>query len=471
MKPDIISRVSRYWLLGSALACACTPPAPLPVAGPEKPAVAPASGIPGTRTAWVRTLSTGCEPAELELVLPFYEGIRLAPAAAALRGAKSEYLDLAYPGPLSMPLVAWRCGEGKWSAVVSSEPLAMPVAVLLRTTGDEIEARMECFGECTFHEVGASGGWQAMASAVTGFWHLEAPNPPLASRYDRYRYFVRQWVADDATTPLRRDWSRGALEKRMRDEPPRTIAFAFGLDPNEVDLEGHYFWSDGALDEVRALVESNAQVAQFRWLNLRTYKYAIPNLGIERSLPTEVRAAAKQYAKGVNDFSQYVFQSVEMCLGAELWQKSRMDELSKLVELGFRVIAYDEFPTSPKWGSEACRATNHLHRPNDLADEWRVTLELIRRLSAYAHEHGVLLSSEEPSAMLLPFTSGYMDGAFNEPPAMYEHWQAVQAVQRIPLFSTMFGAQLTPYTRIGGEPKPPKPWMVQEKVPGPPTSG
>lgn len=44
-----------------------------------------------------------------------------------------------------------------------------------------------------------------------------------------------------------------------------------------------------------------------------------------------------------------------------------------------------------------------------------------------------------------------------------------QGDRRIPLFSTMFGAQLTPYTRIGGAPKPPKPWLVQEKVPSTPS--
>jgi hypothetical protein len=157
-----------------------------------------------------------------------------------------------------------------------------------------------------------------------------------------------------------------------------------------------------------------------------------------------------------------------MCLGAEEWQRSRFEEMKKLIDLGFTVIAYDEFPTSPKWGTEACRATNHSHRPNDFADEWSVSLDLVRRLSKYAHEHGVLLSSEEPSTMLFPFTSAYMDGTFNDPPDMYEPWQKSKAIERIPLFSTMFGAQLTPYTRIGGSPKPPKPWLVQEKVPSPP---
>ena len=70
--------------------------------------------------------------------------------------------------------------------------------------------------------------------------------------------------------------------------------------------------------------------------------------------------------------------------------------------------------------------------------------------------------------MLFPFASGYMDGTFNSPPEMYEHWEKSKETERIPLFSTMFGAQLTPYTRIGGSPKPPKPWLIQEKMPSAP---
>ncbi|WP_394830955.1 hypothetical protein LVJ94_31050 [Pendulispora rubella] len=420
--------------------------------------------IRGTRSAWVRTVSTGCDAADLELVLPFYEGLRLKPATAALRAAKSEHLELAYPGPLSMPMVAWRCGEGAWTAVVPTKPTETPAGLLLRTTGDELEVRLECFGSCTFQEVAERGPWSILATKVAEFWHLVAPNPTLASRYDRFHYFVRQWVANNSAPWLRSDWTASALERRMRDEGARTISFAFGLDPNEVDLEGHYFWSDGALAEVEALVRANPAVAQFRWLNLRTYKYAIPNLGIERPPPPEVRAAAKVYSGGLHDFSQYVFKAMEMCLGAEEWQRSRFEEMKKLIDLGFKVIAFDEFPTSPKWGTEACRATNHLHRPNDFGDEWRVALDLVRRLSAYAHEHGILLSSEEPSTMLFPFTSGYMDGTFNEPPDMYEHWQKSKEAERIPLFSTMFGARLTPYTRVGGSPRPPRPWLVQEKM-------
>jgi hypothetical protein len=344
--------------------------------------------------------------------------------------------------------------------------MEMPVGLLVRTTADDLEAKMECFGSCTFQEVHAHGPWNALATAVAQFWHLVTPNPPLSSRYDRFRFFVRQWVANDSDHPLRTDWTAPALEARMRNEEARSLSFAFGIDPNEVDLEGRYFWSDGALAEIKALVRANPAVAQLRWLNLRTYKYAIPNLGIERPPPPQIRAAAKLYANGVYDFSQYVFKSLEMCLGSEEWQRSRFEEMKKLVDIGFKVIAFDEFPLSYKWGAEACRATNHLHRPNDFADEWRVSMDLVRRLSTYGHEHGVLLSSEEPSTVLFPFTSGYTDGMFNDPPDVYEHWQG-RETERIPLFSTMFGAQLTPYTRIGGSPRPPRPWLVQEKVASP----
>lgn len=467
-------RLARLALLAASLVgVQCAPPAArhaAPTAAATthaSPADAPP--IQGTRTAWVRTLSIGCAPADLELVLPYYEGLRFKPAAAALRAAKSEYLDLAYPGPLSMPMVAWRCGDGEWTAVVPAKPTDAPAGLLVRTTKDDLEARMECFGACAFEEVHARGPWNAIAAAVAARWNVAPSNPPLASRYDRFHTFVRQWVSNDSPPPLRTDWPAAALQKRMREEQPRTIAFAFGIDPNEVDLEGRYFWSDGAVAEVEALVAANPAVAQFRWLNLRTYKYAIPKLGIERPPPPEIRAAAKLYADGVYDFPQYVFKSLEMCLGAPEWQRSRFEQMKRLIDLGFKVIAFDEFPTSPKWGTEACRATNHLHRANDFADEWRVSLDLVRRLATYAHEHGVLVSSEEPSTMLLPFTSGYMDGTFNDPPDMYEHWQKSKETERIALFSAMFGARLTPYTRVGGSPKPPRPWMVQEKVPSSPS--
>jgi hypothetical protein len=137
--------------------------------------------VQGTRTAWVRTLSAGCNAADLELVLPFYEGLRLKPASVALRAAKSESLELAYPGPLSMPLLAWRCGDAEWTAVIPAKPTEAPARLLVRTTRDDLEARMECFGICTFQEVHARGPWNNIAAAVAEVRLA----PPLPARRPR----------------------------------------------------------------------------------------------------------------------------------------------------------------------------------------------------------------------------------------------------------------------------------------------
>src|SRR5262249_11760836 len=45
---------------------------------PVGPSPAPPT-LPGTRTAWVGSLSSGCVSEDLELVIPFYEGLRLKP--------------------------------------------------------------------------------------------------------------------------------------------------------------------------------------------------------------------------------------------------------------------------------------------------------------------------------------------------------------------------------------------------------
>jgi hypothetical protein len=66
--------------------------------------------------------------------------------------------------------------------------------------------------------------------------------------------------------------------------------------------------------------------------------------------------------------------------------------------------------------------------------------------------------------MLIPYVSGYMDGMFNDPPEMYEHWRESADVERIPLFSTMFGSAVTPHTRPCESAKPPVGWMVQERA-------
>ena len=101
------------------------------------PALSSASSrvVPPSRVAFVRELGGLCALPELELVIPFYEGLRFLPAAAALTSVKSEYLDLAYPGALSMPLVAWRCGGGTWTAVTTTSSATTPASLLIRVSG------------------------------------------------------------------------------------------------------------------------------------------------------------------------------------------------------------------------------------------------------------------------------------------------------------------------------------------------
>ena len=429
---------------------------------PSPSSSAQASG-PNEHTSWAKRVSTGCAPSGLELVVPFYEGLDLDAAPTALRESGHGNIALAYPGPLSMPLVAWRCRDGQWSALVVAKPEEHSAELTLSTVDDALDVHFECFGTCALHELHARGTWADMASTIGRLWNIQPTQMPLASRFDHFRFYVRQWVSNDGEA-LRSDWQPQALRERLAREDARTIQFAFGLDPNEVDLEGKLFWSHGALEEARAIVTANPAVAQLHWLNLRTYKYAIPRLDIRRPPPADITAAAKVYADGVHTFPQYVFESLEMCLGSAAWQASRFEQMKKLVELGYRVIALDEFPTAPRWDAQGCHATNHLHRPGDFEDEWRISRAFIAKLADYAHAHGVLLTSEEPSAMLLPFTSGYMDGSYNDPPDMYESWQRSDHAKRIPLFSTMFGALVTPYTRSGVGASPPKGWLVQEKV-------
>jgi hypothetical protein len=237
----------------------------------------------------------------------------------------------------------------------------------------------------------------------------------------------------------------------------------YGLDPGGVDLEGHYLAppADQALDDIR---KAAPNAALYHWLNLRTYKYAIPALGIDRPPPPEIRQGAKQYANGPNEIAQYSFKAIEMCLGSKEWQASRLAEMDRLLAAGFKVIALDEFPTTPHWDGEPCASRDHFHRPSDPASEWDITLRFIALLQLRAHQHRVLLGSEEPSAGILPYIAAYMDGTFNDPPEMYEWFSKNAQVERIPLFSTMFSNIVTPITRPSPKKPAPAPWLTMRKV-------
>jgi hypothetical protein len=367
--------------------------------------------------------------------------------------------------------VAWRCGaKADWSAVLVESIESAPVRLSIQTKADEGRARtdlaLECFSACAFRGVSASGSWQDIAHAVAAAWDIPAGPAKLSSRYDRLHFYVHKWVSDDASAPLRIDFDRAGLERRLASERPRTIAFVFGLDPASVDLGGHYLWSDEAHATFAAARKANPSVAPYSWLNLRTFKHAIPALRIALPSSPEIEAMKRIGEDGSPEISQYAFKATEMCLGSAAWQQSRMNELAALVGEGYQVIALDEFPVPVHWDVAPCRATNHLHRAGDAASEQRVTMELIARLSAYAREHGVMLSSEEPSAELLPYASAYMDGAFNAPADFYELWKKSADVSLVPLFSTMFGDRITPTTRPDPPRDAPRGWMTMRKAVG-----
>src|SRR5688572_2150312 len=93
--------------------CSSALPEPGP---PPPPPIAVGSSVPASRTVWIKDFSQeeGCNSDNLELVVPFLEGIRITRPATSLKATGYEDSYLSYPGSLSMPLVAWRCGASQW---------------------------------------------------------------------------------------------------------------------------------------------------------------------------------------------------------------------------------------------------------------------------------------------------------------------------------------------------------------------
>jgi hypothetical protein len=373
---------------------------------------------------------------EEELVIPFYEGVRVPRRDAPM-------LEIPYPGVLATPMIIFGAGDD-WTAVYA--PLDA-LGLIFRMRDGRIE--LSCPHACKLETVhGAS--WEEVAHAVAKAYDVHA-QPPLATRYTSQNFYVRDWISTEGE-PRRTAWTRDALRARLDREPPDVIEHVYGIDPGGVDLAATYFREPAARAEAEAMIREHPWLSFFSWLNLRTYKYAIPatkTLGVG----PDVEAMAWRGKDGaMAESNQYVFESVVMCSASAEWQASRMRELEKLVGLGFKVVAMDEFPLSATWDTHGCTSTHHLHRAGDLEDESRITRDFVAKLSDYARAHGVLLSEEEPSAAFLPFISGYVDRIAN-PPAMYEIWQKVPNASVVPLFSTMFGALVTPYT----DPSPTKP--------------
>jgi hypothetical protein len=203
------------------------------------------------------------------------------------------------------------------------------------------------------------------------------------------------------------------------------------------------------------------------WLNLRTFKTAIPRLGLIAELPPDLKHATKQFPAGAQVAEgQWSFKSVDMCLASEGWQQSRLAELDALADLGFKVVQLDEFPIPSLWHVNACQAEGHLHRANDPIDEWRQVMKFVAVLSKQADARGIRLTCEEPSAALLPYVCGYIDREYNRSIDLYAPWKKGKQVTAIPLFSAMFGDLVTPYTDVDdADPagKPPAGWLINHK--------
>jgi hypothetical protein len=380
-----------------------------------------------------------------ELLLPFYEGLRMPLPA--------REVELVYPGPLSLPFAAWRCGE-EWSVVRASRLDALPVVLTL----SHGRIRLRCLASCALEELTVRGDWTAVADSLRRGWTQPLVQTPLAARFDDIRFYVHRWVDASGETI---DWQVDELVERMRSSPARSLVLVYGLDPANVDLRGEYLWSAEASEAARRIVSGNRGVSHLGWLNLRSYKHGIPAMGIDEEPSAAVMRDASAWDGDAHRLDAYGYRAVEMCPAAAPWQASRFRELERLIATGYRVIQLDELPIATRWHAAACRATGHLHAPGDLAGEWRQTLALVRRLAEAAHRHGVLLTSEEPSAALLPYVAGYVDRQFNAEPDVYGFWGG-DAV-RVPLFSTIFAGVVTPYTDIDPVTTPPPGWLVMRK--------
>jgi hypothetical protein len=402
----------------------------------------------------------------LELLVPFYEGLRVRQPHLAFPEVGLSRVQWAYPGPLSAPFVAWRSGGGEWTVLLCGDLAAVPAWLDLSVEDGQLRLRLSS-DAATIRRLRVGGSWQDVARAVRAQWPVKGPPVRLADRFDRIDFYVHQWVSLQEDPPLRVDWPEEPLKAAMARTPPRTLVQVYGLDPASVDLGGRVLWSEGAAQKAARIAAANPQVAHLAWLNLRGFKHAIPRL--QQAVPVDdaVRAMAKQYDGQPRDDDHWAYRSLVMCLGSAEWQASRIAAFEALADAGVDVVQLDEFPIPPVWHVAACGSDRHLHRRGDAADEWAASLAFIQRLSTRARERGVLLTCEEPSAALLPYVAGYIDRQFNDSIDLYPMRRQSERFEPVPAFSTMFGDLVTPYTDADGAAPartPPAGWLIMRKV-------
>jgi hypothetical protein len=428
---------------------------------------AQAQNPPKGETQWNRTLSeVDGHLEQLRLVVPFYEGVEISNPTSSLLEAGMTNFEMAYPGALSAPFVAWTFDGNHWTAAYVETLDALPVSLNIKTTNAGVEISLKCYTKSAYREISVDGDWRKFAKALRSVWDIKSGPRPIAKQFTKLNFYVNRWISQDQAPLHRQEWTVEKLVDRMRRESPDTVQFVYGYDPNGCDLGGKYLWYENAETEFKRVLAANPALTHFSWLNLRTYKTGIPGLDLQEPLSEEIRQSVRIYATGTNSITGSC-NAIDMCPASEGWQKSRVEQFDRLVRLGFRFIQIDEFPIPPFWHVNPCLAKNHLHKSSDAADEWRWTLELVKVLAKRAKTHGVALTSEEPSTALLPYVSGYIDRQFNNGIDLYAMWKKSPSIHPIPFFSAMFADICTPYTDVDDtEParQPPAGWLKQHKV-------
>jgi hypothetical protein len=431
--------------------------------------LAAAAAAAAPASTWTRTFAPADGPPEsLTMVVPFYEGVRLDGAAAGLTESGHAALTLAYPGVLSAPFVAWRTAPGAWEVAYVEALGPAPAELELRASAGTVRVTVRSLAGHPVRTARVEGDLDALGAALRARWRPVGSGDTLAHHFRRQNFYVHQFVPAQGGGPaLRRDWELPALVEQMKGQSPDTIQFVYGYDPSGVDLAGEYFWSEGALASVRQVIGANRRLAHSQWLNLRTWKRAIPRLGIERPVTDQVKAMLRVFPASSAGANQFSFQSLDACLASAGWQRSRLAQLDRIADLGFRVVQLDEFPIPHFWHTVPCESAQHLHRPGDIVDEWRQIDLFLAKLAARARARGVLLTSEEPSALMLPYIAGYIDRQFNDSIDLYHSFRASKHATPIPLFSTVFGTLATPYTDTDEAAlarRPPPGWIEQHKL-------
>lgn len=194
--------------------------------------------VAAATTQAARSLSPADGPLDkLELVVPFYEGILIRNPVSALPEVNLARCQLAYPGTLSAPFIAWRFGAGTWSVLFADSVSALPVTLDLGATSTEVQFRLTSYQPCAFKTLEVQGSWDVMARTLRSRWYLAKPRHRLSDDCDRISFYVHQFVADK-NEPLRTDWTADRLAQEMRSVRPKTLVHLYGLDPSSVDLGG-----------------------------------------------------------------------------------------------------------------------------------------------------------------------------------------------------------------------------------------